>query len=100
MQALLKNAATIYVSLEREKNVETQGRTDASHQRQIEKIEGLGCEVISWRPPLGSKDVASSWQQRALPDAHDPLAHMRHGGGGGSTPTSTTTPTTSTFGPE
>ena len=103
VQSLLKNAATIYVALEREKDQETQIRTDAAHQRQIQKIQGLGlgCEFVAWRPPVGSKDVADAWKAGALPDAHDPLAHMRQGGGGGSAPMPTSAPTsTSTFGPE
>ena len=103
VQSLLKNAVTIYVALEREKDQETQIRTDAAHQRQIQKIQGLGlgCEFVAWRPPVGSKDVADAWKAGALPDAHHPIAHMRPEGGGESALMSASAPTsTSTFGPE
>jgi hypothetical protein len=70
------------VALEREKDQETQIETDAAHQRQIEKVQALGCSVVAWRPPVGSKDIAEAWQTGALPDAHHPMTHTRQGGGG------------------
>ncbi|MBN6742610.1 relaxase/mobilization nuclease domain-containing protein [Acidithiobacillus sp. MC6.1] len=106
VQSLVGAASTVYVALEREKSQETQIRTDADHQRQIQKIQGLGmgCEVVAWRPPVGSKDIAAAWKAGVLPDAHDPLAHMRQGGGGGSgsapMPRPASPTSTSTFGPE
>ncbi|MBU2816974.1 hypothetical protein HF282_05650, partial [Acidithiobacillus ferrooxidans] len=48
VQALLTRASSVYVSLENEKDQETQIKTDASHQRQIEKIQSLGCDVVAW----------------------------------------------------
>lgn len=77
IQKMLKNADTVYVALEREKDQATQIKTDAVHQRQIEKIQSLGCDAVVWRPPFGAKDIAEAWQAGILPDAHDPLAHMR-----------------------
>lgn len=102
VQSILKQSATVYVCLENEKTGETQRSTDSYHEKQIDKICALGCEtVIAWTPPFGSKDIADAWKAGALPDAHDPLAHMRQGGGGGSAPMPTSAPTsTSTFGPE
>jgi hypothetical protein len=77
VQTLLKQAATVYLSLENEKSQETQIKTDAAHQRQIEKIQALGCNVVAWRPPFGSKDICDAWKAGALPDAHHPMAHTR-----------------------
>ena len=78
IQKMLKNADTVYVAMEHEKDQATQIKTDAAHEKQIDKICDLGCEkVIAWRPPVGSKDVAEAWKVGALPDAHDPLAHIR-----------------------
>ncbi|MCR1344150.1 hypothetical protein FE661_10800 [Acidithiobacillus ferrooxidans] len=102
VQSLVGAASTVYVALEREKSQKTQIKTDAAHQRQIQKIQGLGLgcgEVVAWRPPVGSKDVADAWKAGALPDAHDPLAHVRQGGGSAPMPTSAPT-STSTFRPE
>jgi hypothetical protein len=42
VQSLMGAVSTVYVALEREKDPETQARTDADHQRQIQKIQGLG----------------------------------------------------------
>ncbi|MHB1321366.1 MAG: relaxase/mobilization nuclease domain-containing protein [Acidithiobacillus ferrivorans] len=101
VQSLLKNAATIYVALEREKNAGVQIETDAGHEEQVIKLQKIGFEVVKWMPPVGSKDIADAWKAGALPDAHDPLAHTRQGGGGGSAPMPTSAPTsTSTFRPE
>ncbi|MHB1495048.1 MAG: hypothetical protein ACYCR3_05245 [Acidithiobacillus sp.] len=58
VQGLLRKSATVYLSLENEKDQETQIKTDTAHQRQAEKIQILGCQIVLWRPPLGSKDVA------------------------------------------
>ena len=58
VQGLLRKSATVYLSLENEKDQETQIKTDAAYQRQAEKIQTLGCQIVLWRPPLGSKDVA------------------------------------------
>lgn len=77
VQTLLKQSAKVYLALENEKNPGTQIKTDVAHQRQSDKILELGCEVVAWRPPFGSKDIADAWKSRILPDAHDPLAHMR-----------------------
>ncbi len=77
VRAMLSRAVVVYVAMENEKNHETQAKTDAAHQKQIEKLQALGCDVIAWRPPLGSKDVADAWQQRVLAEASNPLAHMR-----------------------
>ncbi len=102
VQARLSAAATVYVALEREKTQEAQIRTDASHQRQIQKLQGLGCgEIVAWRPPIGAKDVAGAWKAGVLPDAHDPIAHMRPGcGGGGESALMSASAPTSTFSPE
>ena len=84
---ILSRAVTVYVALEREKDRETQILTDASYQRQIEKIQAmaLGCDVVAWRPPVGSKDVADAWNAGVLPDPHDLLANKsgEDGGSGG-----------------
>ncbi|MDA8154558.1 MAG: hypothetical protein M0003_17895 [Acidithiobacillus sp.] len=77
VQRMLARAIVVYVAMENEKNHETQAKTDAAHQKQIENLQALGCNVVAWRPPLGSKDVADAWAAGALPDAHDPLAHMQ-----------------------
>ena len=77
VQEMLARATVVYVAMENEKNHETQIRTDAAHQKQIQKLTAIGCNVAVWRPPLGSKDVADAWQQRVLPEASNPLAHMR-----------------------
>lgn len=77
VQGMLARAVVVYVAMENEKTHETQAKTDAAHQKQIEKLTAIGCNVVVWRPPLGSKDVADAWQQRVLPEASNPLAHMR-----------------------
>ncbi len=74
---LQQAATTFYLSLENEKDQETQIKTDVAHQRQAEEIQAMGCQIVLWRPPFGSKDIADAWKAGALPDAHDPLAHTR-----------------------
>lgn len=72
VQNLLKEADTVYVAMEQEKNEEIQAKTDAAHQKQIDKLCELGCEkVIPWMPPAGSKDIADAWKAGVLPDPHD-----------------------------
>lgn len=77
VQGMLARAVVLYVAMENEKTHEIQAKTDAAHQKQTEKLTAIGCNVVVWRPPLGSKDVADAWQQRVLPQASNPLAHMR-----------------------
>lgn len=78
VQKMLKEADTVYVAMEREKNTKIQAKTDAAHEQQIDTIWKLGCEkVFAWMPPAGTKDIADAWKAGALPDPHDPLAHMR-----------------------
>jgi hypothetical protein len=77
-QKILKDADAVYVALEREKDAGTQAKTDADHQKQIDKIWALGCEkVFVWEPPAGTKDIADAWKAGILPDPHGSLAHMR-----------------------
>lgn len=72
VQNLLKEADTVYVAMEKEKDQETQAKTDAAHEKQIDKLCDLGCEkVIAWMPPVGTKDLADAWKAGVLPDPHD-----------------------------
>ncbi len=78
VQKILKEAETVYVAMDREKNTKIQAKTDVAHEQQIDMIWKLGCEkVFAWMPPAGTKDIANAWKAGALPDPHDPLAHMR-----------------------
>ncbi|MDR7927439.1 relaxase/mobilization nuclease domain-containing protein [Acidithiobacillus thiooxidans] len=78
VQKILKEADTVYVAMEREKNTKIQAKTDAAHEQQIDTIWKLGCEkVFAWMPPVDTKDIADAWKAGALPEPHDPLAHMR-----------------------
>jgi hypothetical protein len=57
---VLKRAQRVVVAFEREKNRDTQARTDAGHLRQIERIKEItGRDVERWDPPEGSKDLAA-----------------------------------------
>ncbi|MBU2740032.1 hypothetical protein [Acidithiobacillus concretivorus] len=72
VQKILKEADTVYVAMENEKDQETQAKTDAAHEKQIDKLCDLGCEkVIAWMPPVGTKDLADAWKAGVLPDPHD-----------------------------
>lgn len=72
VQKILKNADTVYVAMEHEKDPETQAKTDAAHEKQIDKLCDLGCErVIAWMPPKGTKDIADAWKAGTLPDPHE-----------------------------
>jgi hypothetical protein len=72
VQKILKEADTVYVAMENEKDQETQAKTDAAHEKQIDKLCALGCEkVIAWMPPVGTKDLADAWKAGVLPDPHD-----------------------------
>ncbi|MBU2843944.1 relaxase/mobilization nuclease domain-containing protein [Acidithiobacillus thiooxidans] len=75
VQKILKEAATVYVAMEHEKNAETQAKMDVAHQKQIDKICSIGCEaVIAWEPPKEAKDLADAWRMGALPDPRAQLA--------------------------
>ncbi|MBU2837982.1 hypothetical protein HF670_00040, partial [Acidithiobacillus thiooxidans] len=72
VQEILKETDTVYVAMEHEKDQETQAKTDAAHEKQIDKLCDLGCEkVIAWMPPDGSKDLADAWKAGLLPDPYD-----------------------------
>ncbi|MBU2742903.1 hypothetical protein, partial [Acidithiobacillus albertensis] len=72
VQKMLKEADTVYVAMEHEKDRETQAKTDAAHQKQIDKICSIGCEaVIAWEPPKGTKDLAEAWKMGLLVDLSD-----------------------------
>lgn len=58
IQILLKQAAAVTVACEREKDAETQVRTDALHRLQAECIQTYCPGVSLWQPPPGVKDVA------------------------------------------
>lgn len=60
IQAILKAATTVTVAHEREKDAETQERTDKQHQEQ-EKRVGLLCPAVNaWWPPAGVKDLTDT----------------------------------------
>ncbi len=77
VREMLDRAGVVYVAMENEKSHKTQEKTDTAHQKQIDKLQALGSNVIAWHPPVSAKDIADAWAAGALPDAHDPLAHMR-----------------------
>ena len=59
IQNALKRAQRVVVAFEREKDGDTQARTDAGHMRQIERIKEItGRDVQRWNPPEGAKDLA------------------------------------------
>lgn len=59
IQDALRRAERITVAFEREKDGDTQARTDAGHIRQIERIKEItGRDVQRWDPPEGAKDLA------------------------------------------
>lgn len=61
VQAVLKLAKKIIVAFEHETCAETQAKTDAAHQVQIDKLREMcgGAEVVGWKPPEGIKDMAA-----------------------------------------
>lgn len=56
--ARLKRAQLVTVATEREKDSDTQARTDAQHQAQAESIRRYCAEVVVWNPPPCIKDLA------------------------------------------
>lgn len=59
VQAILRLAKRVVVAFERESTPETQLKTDAAHNVQMQKLrEVCGAEVTSWTPPQGVKDLA------------------------------------------
>ncbi|MEF3194261.1 MAG: hypothetical protein K6346_08620, partial [Halothiobacillaceae bacterium] len=59
VRGILKVARRIVVAFEREKDAETQARTDALHGKQMARIaEIVGREPERWSPPSGCKDLA------------------------------------------
>jgi hypothetical protein len=59
VQGMLKRAERITVAFDHEKDPETQGKADAGHMRQIDRLaEITGRQVQRWDPPKGVKDLA------------------------------------------
>lgn len=56
---LLKGAERVIICREREKDSDTQRRTDRAHDEQAQMITRItGRPVYTWTPPLGKKDIA------------------------------------------
>ena len=64
IQQLLERARKVTIALEREKDEETQKKTDAQHAKQAELIRKHCACVEFWTPPEGVKDLA----ERVLSD--------------------------------
>ena len=65
VQAVLRLAKRIIVAFERETDAETQVKTDAAHQLQMQRLRQVcGAEVVDWKPPQGAKDMAALNEQR------------------------------------
>ena len=59
VQAILRLAKRVIVAFERESTPETQAKTDAAHDMQMQRLRDVcGAEVTSWTPPAGVKDLA------------------------------------------
>ena len=59
VQAILKLAKRVIVAFEREATPETQVKTDAAHQVQMQRLQEVcGAQVTGWKPPEGAKDIA------------------------------------------
>lgn len=56
--ARLERAQVVVVATEREKDADTQARTDTQHQAQADSIRRYCDEVVVWNPPPGIKDLA------------------------------------------
>ncbi|MEF3194001.1 MAG: hypothetical protein K6346_07295 [Halothiobacillaceae bacterium] len=66
VQAMLKQALSITVALDREAKAETQAKTNAAHDKQIKIIrEVTGRDANRWFPPEGVKDLAELNQKFA-----------------------------------
>lgn len=55
---LLSKAASVVVACDREKDLQTQAKTDAQHELQAQRIEVYCSRVSLWLPPPGIKDAA------------------------------------------
>jgi hypothetical protein len=54
----------VVVAEEREKDADAQQRADNGHSRQREALQALGCDVQTWRPREGYKDLADYNERR------------------------------------
>lgn len=67
IKEILSAAKSVTVAHEREKNQETQERTDAQHEEQAKRIRLLCPDVRTWSPPAGFKDLADTLRHVAQP---------------------------------
>ena len=58
IQLLLTTADKVVVACDRERDADTQVKTDNAHAKQVDLMLAIGVVAQTWMPPVGCKDIA------------------------------------------